>query len=77
MADTSVLTDGTGISALTTSKVVKDLVLDFALTAAAALTAVNIVDVDGALQNPYIVGTAVGGALLRTLFRFVVRWATT
>ena len=72
----NVLTDGTGISRLTTSKVVKDLVADFLLTASAALLAVNVMSVDAAVAQPTVVATAVGGALIRVVYRAVLKWAT-
>lgn len=71
------LTDGTGISRLTSSKVAKDLVADFLLTASAALVAVNVMSVDAAVASPTVVATAVGGALIRVVYRFVLKWATT
>jgi hypothetical protein len=71
------LTDGTGISALTKSKLAKDLVADFLLTATAALVAVQVTDLNGALAAPTVVWTAVGGALIRTVYRAVLKWATT
>ena len=69
------LTDGTGISKLTSSKLVKDLVLDFLMTAGAALATVNIVSVDAAAAQPWVVGTALGGALIRVAVRAIMRWA--
>ena len=79
MPDTSVgavLTDQTGISSITSSKVVKDLVADFLLTASAALVAVNVISVDTAAAQPVVVATAIGGALIRVLYRAVLKWAT-
>lgn len=73
----NVLTDGTGISAFTSSKLIKDLVADFLLTASAALVAVNVTDLNGAVANQAVVVTAVGGALIRVLYRAVLKWATT
>lgn len=70
----SALTDGTGISRLTSSKVVKDLVADFLLTASAALVAVNIVSVDGAAANPVVVATALIGAVVRVGYRAALKW---
>lgn len=71
------LTDGTGVSRLTGSKVLKDLVADFLLTASAALVAVNVIGVDQAIASPTVVGTAVGGALIRVVYRALLKWATT
>ncbi len=75
-ATVSALTDGTGISAITGSKFLKDFVLDFLMTAAAALTAVNVLDIDSALAAPAVVETAIAGALIRVIFRTVLRWAS-
>lgn len=71
------LTDGTGISRLTSSKIVKDLVADFLLTSAAAIVAVNIVSIDAALAQPTVLATAIGGALIRVVYRALLKWATT
>ena len=79
MPDTSAgatLTDGTGVSRLTSSKVVKDLVADILLSAAAALVAVNVVSLDGAVAQPTIAAFAVGGAVIRAFYRAALRWAT-
>lgn len=73
----AVLTDKTGVSRLTASKTLKDLVADFLLTASAALVAVNVVSIDAAVARPTIVWTAVGGALIRVVYRAVLKWATT
>lgn len=73
----SVLTDGTGISAITGSKVVKDFVADVLLSGAAALVAVQIVDVGAAIAQPQIAAFAIAGAVIRAAYRAVLRWATT
>ena len=70
------LTDGTGISRLTGSKVLKDFVADFLMTAAGALAAVNIFAVDQAAANPTIVATAIIGSLIRVGYRAILKWAT-
>ncbi len=71
----SALTDGTGVSALVGSKVVKDLVLDFLLSGAAALVSAQIIDLGAAVNSPQVAGFAVAGALIRTLYRAALRWA--
>lgn len=79
MPDTSigaVLTDQTGVSKITTSKVVKDLVADVLLSAAAALVAVNVVSLDGAIAQPTVAAFALGGAVIRALYRAGLKWAT-
>jgi len=80
MPDTAVgqaLTDGTGVSAFTASKLVKDLVADVLLSGAAALVAVQVTDVGSAIAQPQIVAFALLGAAIRALYRAVLRWATT
>ena len=71
------LTDGTGISQLTASKFVKDFVADVLLSGAAALVAVQIVDVGAAVAQPQIAAFALLGATIRAAYRAVLRWATT
>ena len=71
------LTDGTGVSAFTGSKLVKDFVADVLMTGAAALIAVNVTSVDAALATPAVVVTAIAGAVISALYRIVLRWATT
>lgn len=72
---TGTLTDGTGVSALLASKVVKDLVLDFLLSLPVVFVGLNIADLNGALAAPVAVGIAVGDAALRVLYRAAIRWA--
>lgn len=69
------LTDGTGISRLTASKVFKDFVLDLCLSGSAALVVANIPDVGSAINQPNAVAFALVGSTIRVIFRFVVRWA--
>lgn len=83
MAETGVkgtLTDGTGVSPMTGSKVIKDLVLDFLLTGAAALGAgatLDALDIGSIIAAPEAAGIAIAGALIRTVFRAILRWAST
>lgn len=72
----ALLTDGTGVSAITSSKVLKDFVADVLLSGAAALVAVQIVDVGAAIAQPQVAAFAVAGAVIRALYRGVLRWAT-
>ncbi len=82
MAETGVtgaLTDGTGVSPLNGTKVIKDLVLDFLLTGAAALGAgatLDALDISSVIGAPEATGIALAGALIRVLFRAALRWAT-
>ena len=80
MPDTSIgatLTDGTGVSAFTASKVVKDFVADVLLSGAAALATAQIMDLGAAIAAPQVAGFAVAGAVIRALYRAVLKWATT
>lgn len=72
----AVLTDGRVLHELTTSKVVKDFVVDLLLTGSAALVAVNVGSVDSAAVQPTIVASALLGAAIRVVYRFILRWAT-
>ncbi len=74
---TGALTDGTGVSALTPIKLVKDFVADVLLSGAAALAAVQITDVGAAVSTPDVVVFALAGAVIRAGYRAVLRWATT
>jgi hypothetical protein len=74
---TGALTDGTGVSALTPTKLVKDLVADILLGGAAALVGAQILDVGGAIAAPEVAAFAVTGAVIRALYRAALRWATT
>lgn len=71
------LTDGTGVSPITLTKLVKDFVADFLLTAAAALTTSQIMALGDVLQAPQVAGLAIGGAAIRAAYRIILRWATT
>ena len=74
------LTDGTGISRITGSKVLKDLVADFLLTSAAAIGAgatLDALDLSAAISAPDVIGVAIAGAAIRTLYRALLRWAQT
>ena len=71
------LTDGTGVSPMNGTKFVKDFVADLLLSGAAALVAVQIVDVGSALATPNVVAFALAGAVIRAAYRAALRWATT
>lgn len=70
------LTDGTGVSALTATKLLKDFVADVLLSGAAALAAAQIIDVGSAVQAPEVAAFAVTGAVIRAAYRALLRWAT-
>jgi hypothetical protein len=70
------LTDGTGVSRITSSKLVKDFVADVLLTATATLATSGVMDLGGALQAPQVAGLAVAGAVIRAAYRITLRWAT-
>ena len=71
------LTDGTGISAITATKFVKDFIADVLLSGASALVAVNVMSLDSAVSNPTVAAFALGGAVIRAAYRAALRWATT
>lgn len=73
----SALTDGTGVSALTITKLAKDFIADVLLSGAAALAAAQIVDVGSAIDQPQVAAFAVVGAVVRAAYRAILRWATT
>lgn len=69
------LTDGTGVSSLFGSKVIKDLVLDALLSIPVSLAAINIGGLEAALFAPVAVGIAVADSLVRVVYRGLLRWA--
>jgi hypothetical protein len=71
------LTDGTGVSPITLTKLVKDFVADFLLTGAAALATAQILSLQDAVSGPEAAAFAVAGAAIRAGYRVVLRWATT
>jgi hypothetical protein len=71
------LTDGTGVSSITATKFIKDFVADVLLSGAAALAAVQIMDVGSAINAPDVAAFALAGAVIRAAYRAVLRWATT
>jgi hypothetical protein len=76
-AAASSLTDGTGVSAITATKLIKDFVADFLLSASAALATAQIFALQDVVQTPEVAGFAVAGAAIRAGYRIVLRWATT
>lgn len=72
---TSTLTDGTGVSPITVTKLFKDFVSDFLLSAAAALGTVQVMDLGTAIAAPDVAAFAIAGAAIRAAFRIVLRWA--
>lgn len=72
---TGALTDGTGVSALTVPKVVKDVILDALLSIPVALLAVNINNLETALAAPLVIAVAVGDSLIRVVYRAALKWA--
>ena len=71
------LTDNTGVSPITATKLVKDFVADLLLSGAAALAAAGIFQLQDAVATPEIAGFAIAGATVRAVYRVVLRWATT
>jgi len=72
----STLTDGTGISQLLASKIVKDFVADFLLALPPVFIGLSITDLNGALAAPAAVAIGVGDALIRVVYRSILKWAT-
>ncbi len=70
------LTDGTGVSRLLASKVIKDAVADLLLSLPPIFIGLHITGLDGALAAPTAVAIGVGDAVIRWLYRGVLRWAT-
>lgn len=77
MSVVGVLTDGTGVSPVGVTKLVKDFVADVLLSGAAALAAAQIIDVGSAIDQPQVAAFAVVGAVVRAAYRAILRWATT
>ena len=73
-AITTRLTDGSGISGFTASKLVKDFVADFLLTAAAALAAAQIAAIPTDVQGAAVVSTAIGTAFVKAIYRALLKW---
>jgi hypothetical protein len=73
----AVLTDGTGLSRLTGSKVLKDLVVDFLLTLTSTFGVVQIVDLSDAISAPQQALMAIASAAIRVVYRALMRWGTT
>lgn len=69
------LTDGTGISQLLASKVIKDLVLDALLSIPVSLAAINVGGLEAAIVAPVAVAIAVADSLVRVVYRALLRWA--
>lgn len=71
----AMLTDGTGVSSGSLTKFVKDFVADALISGAAALATIQIISVDQAVAQPMVVLMALSGALVKVLYRTVLRWA--
>lgn len=76
---TGALTDGTGVSPMTTTKIIKDLVFDFIVTALSALgvgATADALDLGVIIGAPEAAGVAIAGAAVRTLIRAALRWSS-
>lgn len=69
------LTDGTGVSSLLGSKIIKDLVLDALLSIPVSLAAIQIGGLEAAIVAPVAVTIAVADSLVRVVYRGLLRWA--
>lgn len=76
MSAVNTLTDGTGVSAFTGSKLVKDVVADFLLSVPAVLIGLQVTDLNAALAMPTVVAIAVMDVGIRVGYRAILRWAT-
>lgn len=74
-ATVSRLTDGSGVSALTSNKLVKDFVLDVLLAVPAGLLAINVGGVQSALAASAGVAFVIGDAVVKAAYRVGLRWA--
>lgn len=74
---TSRLTDATGISKLTSSKLFKDFVLDILLAVPSGFLAINVGGIQAALVMPAAVAFVIGDAVVKAGYRIGVRWAQT
>lgn len=70
------LTDGTGISRITGSKVLKDFVADALMGIPPALLAVGVTNVPQDQAQLIVAIVAIGGAIIGALYRAGLRWAT-
>lgn len=70
------LTDGTGVSKLLKKKIVKDFVADFLLGAAAMMTVNNIAAIPTDVQGLTTAAGGIANALVHTIYRFALKWAT-
>ncbi len=73
---TATLTDGTGVSSLTSSKLIKDAVVDFLMGLPPALLAVNIAAIPTDRIAFVTAAIAVGGVLMGVAYRTALKWAT-
>ena len=71
------LTDGTGVSAFSVPKIVKDFIADALISAAAALAAINVVSIPTDKAQAYTATFAIGGAIIHAAYRTILRWAQT
>lgn len=73
----SVLTDGTGISRITQSKLIKDFVADALMSIPPALLAAGVVGLPQDKVALLSATLALGGAVVGALYRVALKWATT
>lgn len=69
------INSGNPILDFTKSKILKDLVLDFCLSAPVALGTIHVVGLPDALAAPLAVAVAIGDTVIRVGFRAVLKWA--
>lgn len=61
---------------ITFPKIIKDLIADGLIGAAASLAAVNIVAIPTDQAGAAVAGMAIANALVHSLYRFALKWAT-
>ncbi len=71
----NVLSDGTGVSSLTVPKVIKDLIADALLGAAAGLATANVVSLPQDTAQAVTAGWIIANALVHSLYRFLLKWS--
>lgn len=68
------LTDGTGVSRLTQSKLIKDFVVDFLMTIPISLLAVNISSIPQDEAGLLAAFLGLGNALMGAGYRALLKW---
>jgi hypothetical protein len=70
----NVLTDGTGISGFTVPKLIKDLIADALVGAAAGFASINVITLPQDKAQAIIAFWVVANAVAHSLFRAILKW---